>query len=86
MARFAEQETTTTIGELRVGDFLVLVHTQERLRGYRIDSGISSLVPQRFKRGRREIVEGSVIRTLRGTAPVAYPNHFTAIVRRRLED
>jgi hypothetical protein len=83
--KFEKEETTTTIGELKVGDFIVVVPTQERMQGVKFDSGIKSISPQLMKRGRKEIVPGSKIMVHRTPVPFAFPNHFTVKVRRMIE-
>lgn len=84
-----EDATTTTIGELRVGDFIVVVPTQERMRGVKFDSGVKKVEPTSFKRGRgaaAEIVPGSILTTHRTPQRYNFPNHFTCTVRRYIEE
>lgn len=87
MIQFDEHVTTTTIGELRPGDFIVVVPTQERIRGVQFDSGVKELTPRTMARGRghsKEIVPASAVRTLRSNTGYIFPNHFTVQVRRMI--
>lgn len=84
---FSEEETTT-IGELREGDFLVSVPAFRGIRGYRINSGVTEITydDSWVERGYGRAgfpVPGRLFRTLSGGL-LSYPDAAPCVVRRRL--
>lgn len=76
-------EELTTIGELRVGDFIVVVPTQERVRGIKFDSGVKSIEPYSGQAARYKVKHPSMVVVTHRTAQgYIFPNHFTVRVRR----
>lgn len=79
----------TTVGEIRVGDYLEIIPTQGGFRGTifkgHVTEAIESYEHYTFGLPRRRLpVAAIVIRTALVQGTVAYPSTFKAIVRRKV--
>jgi len=82
---FGEPEQTT-IRDLTIGDFVVVIPTQERLRGVRVNSAVQTITGRargwRLGQGASRRVVPSRVLTFVSAGEVDRPSHFTVTVRR----
>lgn len=82
--RPAHPQVTTTVGDLREGDYVLTVPTQHGVRGMSFDTHVTAVGPDHtwtFGHGRRrQPVEATRVTTRHGA--VSFPSSFTVTVRR----
>jgi hypothetical protein len=83
------EEITTTVGDIRPGDFIVRIPQYKNIRGYIIEQLAGDVIPdwetwRESRRGGWRIESRRI--TLRGIGAIVYPAAAPAVVRRPVTD